>query len=139
MRKFIIIAILFMSLIEVISSEEDIESIYLKIQDSFRNNNFSNLERFFPADRKIYFFIPQLIDKNRYFTAQQLHFILKDMESNITTQEFIFEKRAENSGKNSLRKARWKFKKEGELFSITLFFNLAYINDEWKIIEIKIS
>lgn len=139
MKKLIIIAVLMISLINLVSSEENIESIYSKIRDSFINNNFSGLEKFFPADRKIYFFIPQLIDKNRYFTSQQLHFILKDMENNITTEEFIFEKRAENSGKNSIRKARWKFKKDGELFSITLFFNLAYINDEWKIIEIKIS
>ncbi len=139
MKKLIIIGFLIISLIDLVSAEENIESIYSQIRDSFINNNFSGLEKFFPADRKIYFFIPQLIDKNRYFTSQQLHFILKDMENNITTEEFIFEKRAENSGKNSIRKARWKFKKDGELFSITLFFNLAYINDEWKIIEIKIS
>jgi hypothetical protein len=112
-----------------------------KIKSAFIQNQYTSLESFLPKDRKIYFFIPQLNDKNGYFTSQQLHFILKNMEEVLKTKDFVFqENNSKNSNSNySTLKAKWDVFKNDTLFSINLFFYLEKIDDQWKILEIKIS
>lgn len=118
-----------------------LNSTFQKIKSSFLKNNYTYLEPLFPKDRKIYIFIPTILEKNGYFTVQQIHFILKDMEQNLVTEKFNFDNyESNNPDLNSTTiKATWKLKKNKQLLSVALFFNLEKIDGQWKLIEIKIS
>jgi len=139
-NKLLLIILLSISILSF-AEDSQLNLPIQKIKSAFIQNQYTSLESFLPKDRKIYFFIPQLNDKNGYFTSQQLHFILKNMEEVLKTKDFVFQ---ENNSKNSnynysTLKAKWDVFKNDTLFSINLFFYLEKIDDQWKILEIKIS
>ena len=139
-NKLLLIILLSISILSF-AEDSQLNLPIQKIKSAFIQNQYTSLESFLPKDRKIYFFIPQLNDKNGYFTSQQLHFILKNMEEVLKTKDFVFqENNSKNSNSNySTLKAKWDVFKNDTLFSINLFFYLEKIDDQWKILEIKIS
>lgn len=118
-----------------------LNSTFQKIKSVFLKNNYTSLESLFPKDRKIYIFIPTIIEKNGYFTAQQIHFILKDMEQNLITEKFNFDNYEPDTpnSNSTIIKANWEFIKDKQSYSISLFFYLEKIDKQWKLLEIKIS
>ena len=138
-KHYSLLIILVLCAAGVFSQSTSNEQVYTKIKNCFVNNDFVKLENFFPNDRKIYLFIPPVITRNGYFTSQQLHFILKDMQKDITTLNFTYEDKDRASGNNTSKKATWKFSKNGEISIVNIYIYVESISNEWKIVQIKIS
>ncbi|OGF59073.1 MAG: hypothetical protein A2Y62_13955 [Candidatus Fischerbacteria bacterium RBG_13_37_8] len=135
---FFIIVLLFTA-VSLSGDNDSAEASYNKIKNCFSKNEFSGLEPLFPDNRKIHLFLPKILPKSGYFTSQQIHYLLKDMEKSITTDDFVYEKEGSASENASSKKARWKLKKDGETMDFTIFFYLEKINNKWKLLQIKSS
>ena len=139
LRFYSLLFILVLGTSCLLSQSTSYEQVYTKIKDSFAQNNFIALENLLPGNRKIFFFITPIIPKNGYFTSQQLHFILQDMQKEIKTLSFAYEDKEQISGDKISKKAIWKLSKNGENFTVNIFIYLENIDNEWKIVQIKIS